>query len=91
MRYREVETLRDPDGVVAVITERTDTGHLSYRIQKEFVAGDGQVKATSYLGRRHLQAIRRLCDQLEDRLDVHVDRLKIGRARGELTPYPEGG
>lgn len=89
MRYREVETLRDPDGVIVVITERVDTGHLSYRIQKEFES-HGEVKATSYLGRRHIGAIRRLCDVLEDRLDVHVDRVKITRAR-ELTPYPEGG
>lgn len=89
MRYQEVETLRDPDGVIAVITENTDSGRLSFRIQKEFES-QGEVKATSYLGRRHIDAIRRLADRLEDRLDVHVDRVKIDRAR-ELTPFPEGG
>jgi hypothetical protein len=80
MSYKEVETLEDHDGAIAVITE-SDAGYLSFRVQKQFVDNSGEVKATSYLGRRHIPAIRRLCDQLEDRLDVHVDRLKIERAR----------
>lgn len=89
MRYKEIETLRDPDGVIAVITQRLDTGHLSYRIQKEFES-NGEVKATSYMGRRHLAAVGRLLPLIADRLDVHVDRLKLSRARGELTPLPAG-
>lgn len=80
MRYKEVETLRDPDGVICVITERVDTGHLSFRIQKEFESS-GEVKATSYLGRRHIPAINRLLKQVGDRIDVHTDRVKIERAR----------
>lgn len=79
-RYREVETLRDPDGVIAVITERTDTGQLSFRIQKEYEL-KGQVKATSYLGRRHCDAVIRLAKLAGDRIDILMDIAKVSRAR----------
>jgi hypothetical protein len=79
-RYREVETIRDPDGVIAVITERVDTGHLSFRIQKEYEVR-GEIKATSYLGRRHCDAVRRLTQQVGDRIDVLTDTAKVRRAR----------
>jgi hypothetical protein len=79
-RYREIETLRDPDGVVAVITERTDTGHLSFRIQKEYEA-QGQVKATSYLGRRHCDAVVRMATKAGERIDILTDIAKVNRAR----------
>lgn len=79
-RYREIEVLRDPDGVIAVITERTDTGHLSFRIQKEYEA-HGEVKATSYLGRRHCDAAMRMAKQAGDRIDILTDIAKVSRAR----------
>lgn len=79
-RYREVEVLRDPDGVIAVITERTDTGHLSFRIQKEYEA-QGQVKATSYLGRRHIEGAIRIAKLAGDRIDILTDTAKVSRAR----------
>jgi hypothetical protein len=79
-RYRDVETLRDPDGVVIVITENTSTGRLSYRIQKEF-ADKGEVRTTAYLGQRHLPAVGRLLAQLPDKLDVITDQIKLARAR----------
>jgi hypothetical protein len=79
-RYREVETIRDPDGVIAVITQRTDTGHLSFRLQKEYVA-NGQVKATSYLGARHCDAIERVTKQVRERIDILTDQFKLSRAR----------
>jgi hypothetical protein len=79
-RYREIETLRDPDGVIAVITERTDTGHFSFRIQKEYESR-GEVKATSYLGRRHIEGVIRLTKQAGERIDVLADVAKVRRAR----------
>jgi hypothetical protein len=77
--YREIETIKDPDGVIAVITQRMDTGHLSFRIQKEYEAG-GQVRATSYLGRRHIEAIERLVVRVGDRIDILTDIAKVSRA-----------
>jgi hypothetical protein len=79
-RYREVETIRDEDGVIAVITERIDTGHLSFRIQKEYVS-NGEVKTTSHYGRRHIDGIVRLAKQAGDRIDVLTDTAKVRRAR----------
>lgn len=79
-RYREVEVLRDPDGVIAVITERTDTGHLSFRIQKEYEC-HGEVKATSYLGRRHIDGAIRMAQRAGDRIDILTDIAKVSRAR----------
>lgn len=66
-RFRDLETIRDPDGVIAVITENVETQALSYRIQKEFTHR-GQVKVTSYLSQSHLPAIRRVLVELEERL-----------------------
>lgn len=79
-RYREIEVLRDPDGVIAVITERTDTGHLSFRIQKEYES-QGEVKATSYLGRRHCDAAVRVAKLAAERIDILTDIAKVSRAR----------
>jgi hypothetical protein len=79
-RYEDVETLRDEDGVIAVITRRVETGHLSFRIQKEFEA-QGQVKVTAYLGRRHLPAIVRLAARVADRIDILVDQSRLDRTR----------
>lgn len=79
-RYREVETLRDPDGVIAVITQRTDTGYFSFRIQKEY-AIHGEVRATSYLGPHHIEAGMRLLQQVHDRIAILSDRARVSRAQ----------
>lgn len=79
-KYREIETIRDPDGVIAIITERVSTGHLSFKILKEY-EDRGEIKTTPYLARRHIEAVRRVTERVQDRLDVHNDRLRVGRAR----------
>lgn len=78
-QYREIETIKD-DGVIAVITERVDTGHLSFRLQKEY-AHKGTVKQTSYLGRQHIPAITRIVLVVEDRINILNDIAKVARAR----------
>jgi hypothetical protein len=79
-RYREVEILRDPDGVIAVITQRTDTGYFSFRIQKEYVL-QGQIRATSYLGPHHIEAGIRLLQQVHNRIAILSDRARVARAQ----------
>jgi len=79
-RYVELETLRDDDGVIAIITERVTgaprrVGDLSFKIQKEFESS-GELKASSYLGRRHIPAIERLVRRVEDRIDILTDRAR---------------
>lgn len=70
--YEEVETLRDADGVIAVITRRIKTGNLSFRIQKEFKS-QGKIKASAYLGAHHIPAIERLVRRVKDRINILTD------------------
>ena len=79
-RYVEIETIRDEDGLIAIITERvTDAprrvGDLSFKLLKEFES-NGEIKASAYLGRRHIPAIERLVRRVEDRIDVLTDRAR---------------
>lgn len=78
--YEEVEVLRDDaeGGIVAVITRRKSTGHLSYSLMKEYEK-DGKLVRTSFLGRRHLEAARRLLVRVESWIDVEVDRVTAQR------------
>ena len=79
-RYVELETLRDEDGVIAVITERVTgeprrVGDLSFKLHKEFDS-NGEIKVSPYLGRRHIPAIERLVRRIEDRIDILTDRAR---------------
>ncbi len=76
MSYRDIETVHDPDGVVFVITERTDGRYLTFRIQKEYEK-DGEVKFSSYLSRRHIPAIKRLLREVEDKIGIMEDRRRV--------------
>jgi hypothetical protein len=81
-QYQEIETVRDSDGVVAVITQRVGSNYFSFRILKEYVdQNDGEVKYTSFMGRRHLDAVERVTQQVRDRIDVLEDQFKVRRAR----------
>lgn len=77
--YKEVETLRDEDGVVAIITKKEDTHHLSFSIAKVFER-DGKFAHTGFLNRRHIPGVRRLLVQLEEYLDRETDRTVAKRA-----------
>ena len=83
--YKEVETLRDEDGVVAIVTQKGDTHHLSFSIEKIFER-DGKFTHTGFLNRRHIPGVRRLLTKLEDYLDREVDRTVAKRARESQPP-----
>lgn len=69
-RYREIKVFHDQDGVVAVVTERTDSDqpYHSFAFAKEYEK-DGKIHRTNYLSRRHAAAVRRLIVQVEEYLD----------------------
>jgi AraC-like DNA-binding protein len=71
--FSEIEVLRDPDGIVAVITQRADTSYLSFSLMKEFER-EGQVVRTSFLNRRHIAAVKRLLPRVEEYLDHASER-----------------
>jgi len=74
-QFTESEIVRDPDGVVAIITERLRDGRVSFMIAREHEF-DGQTKRSPYLARRHLAAVRRLLADLEERLELAEDRAR---------------
>lgn len=73
--YIPIEVVADPDGVVAVITEREKDGRVSFAIFREYEE-KGRTKRTAYLARRHIAAVRRLCNDLEERLEQAEDRAR---------------
>jgi len=76
--FKIVEIVRDPDGIVAVITERANDGRISFSIQRE-LDRNGRTERTSFLARRHLPAVRRLLDDLVDRLETAEDKARAKR------------
>jgi len=73
--FRVIETIADPDGIVAVITERIRDGRVSFMIAREFEQ-NGETKRSAYLARRHIAAVRRLIADLEERLELAEDRAR---------------
>jgi hypothetical protein len=73
--FRVLDTIRDPDGVIATITERIADGRISFSLAREITKGN-QTTRTAYLARRHLPAVRRLLDDLNDRLELAEDRAR---------------
>ena len=76
--FKVIEVVRDPDGVIAVVTEREKDGRVSFSIAREFTQGETS-KRTNYLKRIHIAAIRRLLNDLEDRLELAEDRARAKR------------
>lgn len=76
--FRVIEVVKDPDGVIAEITERLRDGRVSFSIGREFDS-NGSVQKTKYFSARHVAAITRLLSDLKDRLEAHEDRARAKR------------
>jgi hypothetical protein len=87
--YRELEIVRDPDGVIAIVTERIRDGRVSFSIAREFES-DGKTRRGSYISRRHLPAVQRLLVDLEERLELAEDRARSRKRDRETTPSSSG-
>lgn len=74
-KFRVVETIKHPDGVIAVITERVKDGRISFNISREFEL-DGNTQRTAYLNSRHIPAVREILNDLVDRLELVEDRTR---------------
>lgn len=73
--FRVVEVVKDPDGLVAVITERMSDGRVSFMLAREFDVG-GVTRRSAYIARRHLPAAARLLADLGERLELAEDRAR---------------
>lgn len=82
--YREVEIIRDPDGVIAVITERLRDGAVTFSFAREFEV-DGKTRRSSFMSRRHLPAVQRLLADLGERLELAEDRARA-KKRDRVVP-----
>jgi hypothetical protein len=78
--FVDLETLRAEDGVIAVISERRDSGRISFMLGREWDQG-GETKRGPFLQRRHIASARQLLDQLEGRLDAIEDRTRAAARR----------
>lgn len=79
-QFEELKTIRDPDGVIAVVTKRIRDGRISFTIAREFEE-KGVTRRSAYLAARHMPAVRRLLNDLEEILELEEDR-----ARAKLRP-----
>ena len=70
--FTEIHSIRD-EGVIAVITKREDTEHLSFSILKEYTR-DGKVTRSSFLNRRHGEPAQRVLKQTLEFIDKVRDK-----------------
>lgn len=76
--FREIDVIKDPEGViVAPITycEKPKGGKLfSFSIMKLFKDENNVEKRTTWLSRRHIDAARRILDEVEQRLLLEEEK-----------------
>lgn len=65
--YEDVDEVRDPDGIVAVVTRRLSHGTFTIGLFKEFKR-DGVQERTNFFELKHLPAIRRVLAIVEERV-----------------------
>ncbi len=78
--YEEIDVIQDVDGVCAVITRRKSNGSYSFMFAKVFDR-DGTPERTSFVQRRHVDAIMRLTPQVAERIDQLMDIDKQAQRR----------
>ncbi len=72
--YEDVgEPIRDPEGVIAILSRRRSNGQLSVAVMKEFDR-DGQTERTSFMQRRHIDAAIRVLTIARDEMDRMEDQ-----------------
>lgn len=76
--FRVLEIVKDPDGVVAEITERVRDGRVSFSLGREFTS-NGATQKTKYFSARHVASLVRMLGDLQERLEAHEDRTRAKR------------
>ncbi len=76
--FRVLDVVKDPDGVIAEITERVRDGRVSFSLGREFDRG-GKTEKTKFFSARHVPAIVRVLNDLQERLEAHEDRTRAKR------------
>ena len=76
--FRVVEVIKDPDSVIAEITERVRDGRISFSLSREFDR-NGKIEKTKYFSARHVPALVRLLTDLKERVEALEDRARAKR------------
>ena len=79
-RFRELDVLRSADGLVGVISQRIETGVITFMIMREFpLSNSGQMQKTSFIPEHMSDAFIQMAGMLKERI------AKI-RREGEAPP-----
>lgn len=65
--YEDIDEVKDPDGIVAVVSRRRSNGTLAVGLFKEFER-DGVQERTNFFGSKHFAAVRRVLEIVEERV-----------------------
>lgn len=66
--YEDIDEVKDPTGIVAVVSRRRSNGALTVGIFKEFDR-DGVRERTNFFGLMYFPAVRRVLDLVEARME----------------------
>lgn len=75
--------------VIVPITSRGD-GKFSFSFMRVFETAEG-LSRTNWLFRRHLPAMRRLLDKLEQQLLIEEEKVKLEALKKRAATTPGGG
>lgn len=66
--YDDIEEIKDPDGVVAVISRRRSNGALTVAIFRTYER-DGVAEKTGFFTLKHVAGVRRVLQIAEERIE----------------------
>lgn len=78
--YTDLETIRDPDGCIAVISVRNHTGELAAGVFREYER-DGRTEKTAFIPVRQIDSALRVLELAKQYMEKHQDRTRAA-ARG---------
>jgi len=81
MPYVDLDTLKNADGLVAIISQRTSNGMLTFAIFKEFDR-DGAVERTSFISANLTQSYLDMVKLTLERVqEIHADPKLLAQLR----------
>lgn len=68
-RFRELDKLRSADGMVGVISQRVETGVITFMIVREFPqSGSGEMQKTSFIPEHMLHSYVQMAETIGKRI-----------------------
>ena len=67
-RFRELDVLKSADGLVGIISQRIETGVITFMIMREFPLASGEMQKTSFIPEHMSDAFIAMAGMLKDRI-----------------------